>query len=204
MRIEFTVPMEPVPQPRQRHRVVKPTDGSAVFARLFASATDTMVAYKKAVREALKATYATNYTPEKDLVNVFKQAVQLAFRVAYSGPPLDGPVGLSVLFVMPRPASKVWKRKPMPREWAPTAKADVDNLLKAVMDALNKRAWTDDRRVCEALPRKCIAAGDEKPHAEIRIESLEDIEPPQPGCGFDPTPAQRETRVLVEDIRGMF
>ena len=193
MRIEFSVPMQPVPQPRQRFRVVKPHDGSTLFMQLFASTMDTLTAYKQAVRQALDATYSQNYTPKSHAVNAFKEAVQLCFRVAHKGPPLDGPIGLSVLFVLPRSTAKVWKRKPMPREWAPTAKADIDNLLKAIMDALNKLAWTDDRRICMALPRKCIAAGNERPHAEIVIETLDS----------DPTPTQRtqeEAKALFDEL----
>lgn len=141
--IVFSVPAVPVAQPRQRHRIVDAGDKQ----------------------------FVQNYTPTRDAVNAFKAAVQLAFSEAYQGPPLDGPVSLEVEFVMPRPKALVWKNKPMPRVWH-AKKPDTDNLLKSLKDALSKLAWSDDAQVALVLAHKHIAAGDEQPHARVRVNPL--------------------------------
>jgi len=113
-------------------------------------------------------TYAHNYTPAKDPVNVFKAAVQLCFHRAYAGPPLTGPLRLECVFIFPRPKSKVWKTKPMPRV-PHTGKPDRDNLLKSLQDALNGLAYRDDSQIFDGVTSKWIAAGDEPPHVEVFI-----------------------------------
>ena len=70
-------------------------------------------------------------------------------------PRLDGPIRLGLLLEVARPKghyttkgtlSAEGKRKPRPTGKKP----DVDNALKLVMDALNKRAYRDDVDVVEA------------------------------------------------------
>ena len=103
-------------------------------------------------------------------VHAFKAAVMSSFSAAWDEPPHDGPVSLSLLFVMPRPSAKVWKTKPMPREAYIAKKNDWDNLGKSVCDALNKLAWVDDGLIWKAEVERVIAAGDEQPHVEVVIE----------------------------------
>jgi hypothetical protein len=56
--------------------------------------------------------------------------------MATSYGPADGPLTVRITFIMPRPKNKVWKQKPMPR-YCHIKKPDLDNLVKAVLDALN-------------------------------------------------------------------
>src|SRR5690606_5282903 len=114
-----------------------------------------------------------NYTPTKAPVNAFKAAVQASYAAAFPGaPPANGPVELIVMFVLPRPKYLIWKTKPMPRLWH-TAKPDLDNLEKALKDALTGLAWRDDCQVCDKISRKRVAAGDEQPHVFVSITELE-------------------------------
>lgn len=139
--IAFTVPAIPVAQPRQRHRVIGKEGKSFVH----------------------------NYTPTKAPVNAYKAAVQMAWRAASGGgAPLSGPLEIVATFVLPRPKSKVWKRRPMPR-YQHTGKPDIDNLLKSTKDALSGLAWRDDAQVCRVSAEKIVAGGDEQPHAWIAI-----------------------------------
>jgi len=138
--IEFTVPAIPVAQPRQRHRI-------ATFNG---------------------HTVAQNYTPTKAPVNAYKAAVQLAFRQVFDGPPLDGNLYSSFEFVFPRPASKRWKNKPMPR-YPLVGKPDLDNLVKATTDALNGLAFVDDARLCNIFASKWVASGAESPRVTIKF-----------------------------------
>ena len=142
--ITFRVDSLPVAQPRQQHRIVKTRGG----------------------RESVQ-----NYTPANSNVNAFKAAVMAAaaerIRV-----PIDGPVHLAVGFVMPRPKSKCWKTKPMPR-YHHTGKPDLDNLLKSLKDALTQaNAWRDDSQVTSVTAEKWVAAGNECAHVVVEVHSL--------------------------------
>jgi len=143
MTITFTVPTVPIAQPRQRHRII--SGGGRTFAH--------------------------NYTPTRDPVNAYKAAVQMAAQEAYRGSPLAGPLSVSMVFVMPRPKSLIWKAKPMPRV-PHVGKPDRDNLMKSTQDALNELLWKDDSQICGGLVEKWIAAGDEQPHVEITVQAL--------------------------------
>lgn len=120
----FSVPCVPVPQPRQRHRVV---------------------------RSGPKA-YATNYTPAKHPVNAFKAAVMLAARQEWKDEPLEGPVYLRLRFRFPLPASATvaLTRRVAAGEHVPyiaKKRNDGDNLEKAVWDALTGICFHDDGQI---------------------------------------------------------
>jgi Holliday junction resolvase RusA-like endonuclease len=143
--IAFIVPAVPVAQPRQRHRVV-PSGGRP---------------------------FVQNFTPAKHPVQAFKASVRLAARDAYQGPPLDGPVGIVVVFAMPRPGRLMWKKRPMPR-CLHVSKPDLDNLAKAVKDALTGLLWRDDAQIAHANLSKVYASGEEQPSVRIEVSSLAD------------------------------
>lgn len=126
-------------------------------------------------RQAVRNGFVANYTPAKHPVNVFKAACQLAVREAYDGPPLEGPLSLDLVFVMPRPSSKVWKTRPMPR-LPHSGKPDRDNLIKSFQDALEGLLFRNDSQICAGSTVKVIAAGDEQPHVEATIRVLTDEE----------------------------
>jgi len=141
--IAFTVPGTPVAQPRQRTRVMM-MGGEPV---------------------------AQNYTPARHPVTAFKTAVATAAAAVHKGEPIEGPVRVTVMFVMPRPGRLVWKTRPTPRCWSPV-KPDVDNLFKSVADALNKLIWRDDSQVVSVFITKKYAAGHEQPCVEVEIVEL--------------------------------
>lgn len=127
--------------------------------------------------------YARMYTPTT--ANAFKATVAMATERAHPGPPLEGPLRVSVIFVLPRPKSMFWKKRPMPRE-PHCSKPDADNLAKAAMDSLKGIAWHDDAQVADIRVRKFIASGYEQAHTQILIEQItgtlqSEIEP----NGFD-------------------
>ena len=140
--IEFTVPSVPVAQPRQRHRVV--VSGGKAFS--------------------------TNYTPRNDPVQTFKAAVQFAAQQAYSGPPLEGPLRMNLIFVFPRPAS-VRKKDGLGR-LPHTSKPDRDNIMASCQNALNKLTYRDDAQICAGFVEKWKAAAGEQPHVEVEISRI--------------------------------
>lgn len=122
-------------------------------------------------RAAVIGGHARVYDNKKHPVTEFKATVRMALLNAYSGPPLSGPLRCDLVFVMPRPKSLIWKTRPMPRE-PHVKKPDIDNLVKAIFDALNGIAFIDDAQVCQGSIEKWIASGDEQPHAVITISAL--------------------------------
>jgi Holliday junction resolvase RusA-like endonuclease len=78
--------------------------------------------------------------------------------------PLAGPLEISLVFSMPRP-----KHIPKDRLGHPSAKPDLDNLEKAVMDALNGIFWVDDALVVAKGARK-VYAGEQGPGIWIAIK----------------------------------
>lgn len=109
---------------------------------------------------------ATMYDDKKHPVTGFKQAIRDAAQAA-GIVCSEKPISLSFTAIFPRPQSLVWKTKPMPRRLH-TSKPDFDNVLKAILDALNGIAWKDDAQVCGMFQsRKWIADGSEQPHVVI-------------------------------------
>ncbi len=78
--------------------------------------------------------------------------------------PFDGPVGVEVIFYLPKP--KTVKRD------LPTVPPDLDKLLRGVFDALTiASVWTDDAIVIETSTYKFYEVG--RPGAYVRIYELE-------------------------------
>ena len=73
--------------------------------------------------------------------------------------PWQGPVFVQILFQFTPPKSPKWRAKQAVRLSARHAnKPDVDNLVKLVLDALNRSGyWVDDAQVCEIATRKVYA-----------------------------------------------
>lgn len=83
--------------------------------------------------------------------------------------PLSGPVRLAFTAFMPIPASASKKRRAAMQEGkiGHTAKPDVDNLSKQLLDAMTRlRFWEDDRQVVELVARKLY---DETPRWEVEV-----------------------------------
>lgn len=136
VRVAFTVPAVPVAQPRAK-------------ASSFGGHTRL-------------------YTPTKTAsgkthpIAAFKATVQMAFREACHLPPHDGAVMVNMAFILPRPQKLLKKSSPAERV-KHTVKPDIDNLQKAVMDALSGLLFVDDRQVYSVLAWKWYAAKDEQP-----------------------------------------
>lgn len=141
MAIAFTIPGEPIPQPR--HRAVS-IGGKA---RL--------------------------YLPTKHPVQPYKEAVALMARQAHPGEPLEGALSCRLVFILPRPKGRTRKTRPNPRYYS-TARPDVDNLAKAVLDALNGLLFRDDSQIATLMIVKQVANSDEQPSTEVWLAQLPD------------------------------
>lgn len=145
MKIEFTVPAVPVAQPRQRHAVREMKNGRR---------------------------FVSNYTPSTHPVNSFKAMVAHAAALVFRGAPLAGPLKITILAFFPRPKNKIWKSKPMPREFK-DSKPDSDNVEKSVYDALKGVVWFDDSQIAINQTWKMICAGNEQPHVSVIITAMD-------------------------------
>lgn len=141
-RVAFFVPGLPVAQPRQRTRVVN--SGGRMIA--------------------------ANYTPAGDPVNAFKAAIRLIFSQHRPPKVFDGPLRVTLEFRFPRGAST-------PKKFADQllwklGKKDIDNLSKAVMDALNAIAYHDDRQIVDLHASKIEVRATDEPGVAVEIVEL--------------------------------
>ena len=101
----------------------------------------------------------------------WKVSCRAAAQEAYSGPLLEGPLGLAVVFQVLRPkgdfgsgrnAGKLTSRARL----APTVKPDATKLLRCLEDALTGIVWRDDAQIVDQHVRKVYA---DKQGALVRV-----------------------------------
>ena len=85
---------------------------------------------------------------------------------------LDGAISIEILYSFQRPQSlkksernEIDSGKSMPK----TTKPDIDNLSKAILDALNGIAWNDDAQVSEIKAKKIWSKQDQ---IEVKIMQI--------------------------------
>jgi len=87
----------------------------------------------------------------------YKQKIAWMYKTK-GGSLYDGIVNIKIDFFFMVPKSWSKKKKEYMREYLP--KADVDNLAKAVLDALNGVAYKDDKQVQSLFARKQYSTSD--------------------------------------------
>ena len=97
------------------------------------------------------------YTPTKTLQ--YEKQITLACKSAMAGrPPMTSGLHIDLRFHFEPPKSWSNKRTAAAIDTNHSSKPDIDNLTKAVMDALNGVAWTDDAQVHSMIVSKSWAA----------------------------------------------
>ena len=100
-------------------------------------------------------------------VEAIRQMTTCGWRRDY-----DGPVSVTIAAIMARPQAHFLRGKLRPG--APELhpyKPDVDNIAKAVLDALTKaRVWHDDAQVHWLLVRRRWVIADEKPGLWLEVK----------------------------------
>lgn len=109
-------------------------------------------------RATARGGFARVYNPST--ADEWKDAIRLA--AIEHGETFDGPVSLAITFYMPKPKRHKAGSQHM-------TKPDLDNLVKAVMDALTKAGWwKDDCQVVSLVASKHYEMkGQELPGAHI-------------------------------------
>jgi Holliday junction resolvase RusA-like endonuclease len=106
-------------------------------------------------RVSTRGGFARAYVPSKHPVHRYRAAVADAAKTAGATVSEDA-VAVEITFLFERPASH--KNKSGVKRDAPKLpKEDVDNLAKAVLDALTCVAWHDDRQVARLTAVKAYA-----------------------------------------------
>jgi Holliday junction resolvase RusA-like endonuclease len=100
----------------------------------------------------------------KHPIHAFKAIAMIMASQVHRGPPLEGPLAVSLEFVF---ACKS-KRERKPKATRP----DSDNLAKGLLDSLNGLLYLDDGQVCDLHVTKWHAKGDEQPHVTVEVRRL--------------------------------
>lgn len=112
---------------------------------------------------------ARPHTPQA--TRSYEQDLGWAARTAMQGhPPLDGPISVSVIAILPVPASWAKRKRAaaLTGQLRPTGKPDFDNIAK-MLDAFNRIVWRDDSQIVSG--RVCKMYGPD-PKLRVAIASL--------------------------------
>lgn len=106
-------------------------------------------------RAAKRGQHITLYTPQTTAT--YESTVALVASQAMAGLPLiTGPVEVVMRQVLPIPSS--WSKRKQGDALAgrvlPGVKPDMDNVIKAIFDAINGVVWNDDTQVVDLQARK--------------------------------------------------
>ena len=117
-----------------------------------------------------------NYTPADHPVHAWRYALAMSATSAMPGQVQpwipDGPVRLDFTLYFPRPKRLQWKT----REWVPLWHAqtpDLENVQKALQDALTGVCWRDDAQIACVLAHKVFCGKDEPPGVRISVARLD-------------------------------
>lgn len=114
---------------------------------------------------------AVAYTPAKTAN--YETLVRLSYQQQCMCKPYDKATQLRAkiiaYFPIPKSASKKARQKMLDHEIRHIKKPDADNVIKAVLDALNGLAYYDDSQVCEIICGKYYS---DEPRVEVMIREL--------------------------------
>ncbi len=112
-----------------------------------------------------------SYTPAKTVAYQAHVRGSAASDGATPDTPLDGPLEVSIAARMPIPKSwsKAKRAKAVAGTITPTGKPDLDNIAKAICDALNNVMWRDDGQI---VSLKLSKVYHEAPGAWVMVERV--------------------------------
>lgn len=115
-----------------------------------------------------------HYTPPK--TEEYERKIgEAAALVMGDIPPYEGPMKLTLtaFFEIPKSWPK-WKQTLARNgQLMPTGKPDLDNVLKAIKDGMNKIVWLDDSQVCAVSAEKIYTPEGQSPCVWVSVRQLE-------------------------------
>ena len=125
---------------------------------------------KERPRATMVGGHARIYTPRT--TDEYEKKIRTAWIRANGDTPMEGQLLAKIYYGFPIPKSTPKKDRPdmLAKKKRPTMKPDLDNLDKAVLDALNKVAYRDDSQIVAKVSKKHYA---EVPAVTIIIERYE-------------------------------
>lgn len=121
-------------------------------------------------RITVRGKYAHAYEPKS--ITEYKRLVAGKYRSEHKQQlPLTGALSVDVRFYRPiqKSISKIERQRRLLGESLPTVKPDIDNYVKAILDALNGLAFQDDSQIAVLYARKIYS---DKPRTEIEITEI--------------------------------
>lgn len=135
---------------------------------------------KERPRAAIIAGRARIFTPKT--TEAYEKEIRKVWVKSFGETPEEGPLRVRIYFGLPIPksATKVNKLQMLQKKVFPTKRPDLDNLCKAVLDALNEVAYKDDSQIVTMLSRKNysdvpyvkVILTDEKPKEEVDTDGV--------------------------------
>jgi Holliday junction resolvase RusA-like endonuclease len=110
------------------------------------------------------------YTPAK--TKEYEKAVQWSYMMQCQGamfPDCPLQVVIDAYFPIPKSASKRKRQEMNDDIIRPKVKPDLDNIAKAICDALNGEAWHDDAQIVNLYVRKWYS---DKPRVDVQIRTV--------------------------------
>lgn len=114
--------------------------------------------------------FIQHYTP-KETVEYEQRIANIARQAWGDAPPTTRPVELQVTVYAEIPAGwPKWKREAATRgELLPTGKPDLDNIVKAIADGMNKVVYADDEQIAVIDAAKLYAPEGTKGYIEVAV-----------------------------------
>jgi len=110
---------------------------------------------KKRPRFSRRGNFVTTYNSQETEEGRWLLSARGEMRNNGLNAPIESPVAMSMLFLLPIPASASKKRlREIEDSPAHTKKPDLDNLQKFALDCLNGELYRDDSQIYEITARK--------------------------------------------------
>lgn len=109
------------------------------------------------------------YDPKQ--THLYKQRLRQLAQNQYTQPALSSALKVDVSFFRPvqKSISCIERAKRIAGEHRPVIKADIDNYIKALFDALNTVVWQDDKQIVDLVAHKYYS---DRPRIEIEVNAV--------------------------------
>lgn len=121
-------------------------------------------------RVTVRGRYVHAY--ENKQITMYKRMVAAVYKSKFkTTKPTDKALAVNVIFYRPiqNAISKTERKRRLTGESLPVVKPDIDNYVKAILDALNGVAFKDDSQIIALNAKKLYS---DKPRTEIEITEM--------------------------------